>query len=126
MTAAVGVDPLTSAWPRDRADVVDPVLWRYAQQVMATHAPDPDTGRCRFCGDQSPCRAARSAERAARAALAGRQRGHTARVDARSVGTVYCPAGRRSSPTPWGSYTEPGRVQAEQTVGAGITQEDHR
>lgn len=48
-------------------DVVDPLLWRDAQQMLGRHAgPGPDD-RCEWCGWEWPCPPRRLAERAAAA-----------------------------------------------------------
>ncbi|GIL32049.1 hypothetical protein NUM_73030 [Actinocatenispora comari] len=92
MPAAVGVDPLGRAEP-----VPDRVLWNYAQRVLGDHQADPGTGRCRFCGDSSPCAAARIAARAAEVSRVTAPAVYTARA-----GRAYRrpDAGRRPSPVP--------------------------
>lgn len=60
--------------------VCDRLLWRYAQQVLVTHATDSRSGRCRFCGDRAPCAAARSAARAAEVAGTAGPAVYTARA----------------------------------------------
>lgn len=96
VSTAVGVDPLGMAEPVPDW-VVDRVLWRYAQQVLATHQADPRTGRCRFCEKQAPCAAARHAGRAAEASRAAGPAVYTARA-----GRAYRreDAGRRPSLSP--------------------------
>jgi hypothetical protein len=49
------------------AEVVDPLLWRDAQQMLDRHAGQDHDGSCVWCGWQWPCPPRRLAERAATA-----------------------------------------------------------
>jgi hypothetical protein len=66
------------------ADVVDRVLWRNAQSILAHH-PMPIDGICHACGRRSPCSPRRLAERAAAAARRPWHEAWTARNDMTSL-----------------------------------------
>lgn len=46
------------------ADIVDRLLWRDAQDMLARHAGSDHAGLCVWCGGQWPCAPRRVAERA--------------------------------------------------------------
>lgn len=63
------------------ADVVDRLLWRDAQTMLARHADQDHDGRCTWCGWQWPCAPRRLAERAEVAARRPWREAWTARHD---------------------------------------------
>ena len=70
------------------ADVVDPLLWRDAQQMLGRHTwPDPD-GACVWCGCRWPCAPRRLAERAAAASRRPWRVAWTLRHDLNSIRTM--------------------------------------
>lgn len=69
-------------------DVVDPLLWRDAQQMLGRHAAEDHDGRCVWCGWQWPCPPRRLAERAEVAACRPWQESWTARHDMNGLRTL--------------------------------------
>ena len=55
------VDPAEAPCP---VEVVDRLLWRNAQRIMARHQARGVDGPCRWCGGRSPCGPRQLAERA--------------------------------------------------------------
>jgi hypothetical protein len=68
-------------------DVVDRLLWRDAQEIMARHDAD-GAGHCTWCGRTWPCLPRRCAERADEAARQPWKDAWTARHDLRSTRVI--------------------------------------
>jgi len=76
----VGVDQRS-----EPADVIDPMLWRDAQELLSRHTEPDHTGLCVECGRSWPCVPRRCAERAAAASRRPWNESWTARHDLRTV-----------------------------------------
>ena len=63
------------------ADVVDRLLWRDAQEILARHAQPDRSGTCAWCGGEWPCQPRRLAEHAEAASRRPWRESQTARHD---------------------------------------------
>ena len=81
-TATLSSATLSSGEP---ADVVDRLLGRDAQEILAQHVASAGSGECRWCGRSWPCVPHRCAERAACAARRPWNEAWTARHDLYSL-----------------------------------------
>lgn len=70
-------------------DVVDHLLWRDAQEILARHTRPDHGGRCPQCGQNWPCTARRCAERADAASRRPWNEAWTARHDLRTLPGGY-------------------------------------
>jgi hypothetical protein len=63
------------------AEIIDPLLWRDAQHMLARHNRPDNNYKCAWCAQSWPCEPRRLAERAAAASRRPWREGFTARHD---------------------------------------------